>query len=102
MLGQAFDEAWAEIAGKFGSNPSQVENARLRLAEALLSVATEESTDVAALKRGALQAMALDYKSGARPTYRSDVFFKYIRRCSPVLGKSVPTGDDAQHEIKFE
>jgi hypothetical protein len=65
VIGQAFDEAWAEIAGNFG--PSQVEDARLRLAEALLSIANEDSTDVAALKIGALQAMALDYKSGIRP-----------------------------------
>jgi hypothetical protein len=66
-MGQAFDEAWAEIAGHFGDNPTQVENARLKLAEALLSVATDGSTDVAALKTGALQAMAMDYRSGIRP-----------------------------------
>jgi len=30
----------------------------------MLSVAMEGSTDVAALKAGALQAMALDYRSG--------------------------------------
>jgi len=65
-LGQAFDQAWAEIAGNFGS--TQVENARLRLAEAMLSIATEGTTDVSALKAGALQAMALDYRSGIRPT----------------------------------
>jgi hypothetical protein len=67
VIGQAFDEAWAEIAGNFGDNPAQIENARLTLAEALLSVTTEESTDVAVLKKGALQVMALDYKSGIRP-----------------------------------
>jgi len=67
IIGQAFDEAWAEIAGNFGDNPTHVDNARLRLAEALLSVATEDSTDVAVLKKGALQVMALDYKSGIRP-----------------------------------
>jgi len=67
VIGQAFDEAWVEIAGNFGDNPTQIENARLRLAEALLSVATEDSTDVNVLKNGALQAMALDYKSGIRP-----------------------------------
>ena len=55
-VGLAFDQAWAEIAGNFGS--TQVENARLRLAEEMLSVATEGSTDVAAIKAGALQAMA--------------------------------------------
>jgi len=65
-LGQAFDQAWAEIAGNFGD--TQVENARLRLAEAMLSIATEGSTDVSVLKAGALQEMALDYRSGIRPT----------------------------------
>jgi bifunctional non-homologous end joining protein LigD len=30
------------------------------------------------------------------------VFFKYIQPCSPVLAKSVPAGDDWQHEIKFD
>ena len=67
VIGQAFDEAWAEIAGNLGDNPAQIENARLTLAEALLSIAAEDSTNVAALKNGALQAMALNYKSGIRP-----------------------------------
>jgi len=70
-VGEAFDQAWAQIARNFGDNPTQVENARLRLAEAMLSIATEGSTDVAALKAGALQAMALDYRSGIRPTAKS-------------------------------
>jgi len=69
-LGDAFDQAWAQIAGNFGDTPFQVENARLRLAEALLSIATEGSMDVAALKAGALQAMAMDYRSGIRPAVR--------------------------------
>jgi len=30
------------------------------------------------------------------------VFFKYIEPCSPVLAKTVPGGDDWQHEIKFD
>jgi bifunctional non-homologous end joining protein LigD len=30
------------------------------------------------------------------------VFFKYIQPCSPVTAKSVPAGDDWQHEIKFD
>jgi hypothetical protein len=33
----------------------------------MLSIATEGSTDVATLKDGALQAMAMDYRSGIRP-----------------------------------
>jgi hypothetical protein len=39
----------------------------MRLADAVISVTTDGSTDVAALKNGALQAMALDYRSGMRP-----------------------------------
>jgi len=70
-LGEAFDQAWSQIAGNFGDSPTQIENARLRLAEALLSIATEDSTDVAALKAGALQAMAMDYRSGPRPIARN-------------------------------
>jgi hypothetical protein len=61
-IGEAFDQAWAEIAGNFGNIPAEIEGARLRLAEATLSVAEEDSTDVAALKVGALQAMSLDYR----------------------------------------
>ncbi len=66
-IGQAFDEAWDCIAGNFGSEPKSIEEGRLRLAEALLSVACEDSRDVEALKRGALEAMALYYKSPPEP-----------------------------------
>jgi len=59
-MGEAFDQAWTEVAGNFGNSPVEIEGARLRLAEAILSVATDESTDVAALKFDALQAMAMD------------------------------------------
>jgi len=59
-LGQAFDEAWTQIADNFGSEPKVVEDARVRLAEAVLSVASENSTDVAV---GALQAMAKNYRT---------------------------------------
>jgi len=69
-VGEAFDRAWAQIAGNFGDNPTQVENARLRLEEAMLTIATEDSKEVAALNDGALQAMAMDYRSGIRPTAR--------------------------------
>jgi hypothetical protein len=69
-MGQAFDEAWAEIAGHFGTLPIEVESARLRLADAMLSVAMEGSTDIAALKAGALQAITSDYRSGS-PTLKS-------------------------------
>jgi hypothetical protein len=58
-IGQAFDEAWLTIAGNFAADTAEA--ARLRLATAILSVAAEDSRDVEALKRGALEAMALSY-----------------------------------------
>jgi len=63
-MGQAFDQAWAEIAGNFGASLVEVEAARLRLAEAVLSVAAEGSTDVAALKYSALRWILIDYHLG--------------------------------------
>jgi hypothetical protein len=33
-MGQAFNQAWAEIAEHFGDSPTHIENARLKLAEA--------------------------------------------------------------------
>jgi hypothetical protein len=61
-IGQAFDKAWGEIGGNFGSDPAEIEAARLKLANALLSIATEDSRDVGALKDNALQAVALGYR----------------------------------------
>jgi hypothetical protein len=61
-IGEAFDAAWAEISNNFGDDAEDVENARLRLAKAILTIANEDSRDVAVLKRAGLQRMALDYK----------------------------------------
>jgi hypothetical protein len=63
-IGEAFDAAWAEIAGNYGNVPVDIDNARYRLANALISVASEDSRDVEALKRGALEEMALDDRRG--------------------------------------
>jgi len=63
VIGQAFDEAWQEIAGNFGSDPQEVEAARLKLANAVLSVAHGELPDPQVLKRAALQRMALDFRN---------------------------------------
>jgi hypothetical protein len=59
---QAFESAWSDIAGNFGDDPRDVELGRLKLVNALLSVAHEDSRDVEALKNGALQAMAINYR----------------------------------------
>lgn len=58
-IGDAFDAAWAEIAGGFGTDPVAIEAARLKLANAVLSVASEDSRDVEVLKRAARQVMGL-------------------------------------------
>ena len=63
-MANAFEMAWAEIAGNFGNDQTRVETARTKLADAVLSVASEDSRDVEALRREALQAMAMDYRSG--------------------------------------
>jgi len=60
-VGQAFDEAWAEIASHFAQDPAQVEAVRLTLANALLSIADDASRDVLVLKRAALQVMTQNY-----------------------------------------
>ena len=58
-IGQAFDEAWASMADGFPAGVS-AEAARLRLATALLSIASDNSRDVVALKSAALEAMKRD------------------------------------------
>jgi hypothetical protein len=68
-VGQAFDEAWLQIAGNFGDEPGDIEKARLRLARALLSIAHEDSRDVGVLRQAALEQMALDYRTPADPKF---------------------------------
>ena len=68
-IGQAFDEAWLQIAGNFGDDPVEIEKARRELARALLSVANEDSRDVGVLKQAALERMALDYKRRSDPEF---------------------------------
>jgi hypothetical protein len=66
VISEAFDRAWSEIGANFGTDPEDINRARLSLADAVLSIATENSRDVAALKRGALEAMALNYRKRFR------------------------------------
>ena len=56
VIGQAFDEAWQDIAGNFGED--HVLAARLMLANIILATATADSRDVDSLKATALQKMA--------------------------------------------
>jgi hypothetical protein len=67
---QAFDQAWPVIARNISQDASEA--ARARLAKALLSVAAEDSRDVKALKRKALEAMALSYYAVPSDISRSE------------------------------
>src|SRR6266481_9765457 len=68
VLGQAFDEAWQSIAGDFGTDPAVVETARWKLADAILSVASDHSRNVEELKSAALRVMALNYRTSRAAT----------------------------------
>ena len=59
MIFQVFDEAWGEIAKTFGNDAQDIKRARMRLAHALLAVATADSEDVGRLKKNALEIMAM-------------------------------------------
>jgi|SoiMethySBSTD1v2_1073268.scaffolds.fasta_scaffold1318763_1 hypothetical protein len=45
LIGQAFDEAWASIAGNFEENPLAVQAGRLKLANAILAEARAKPHD---------------------------------------------------------
>jgi hypothetical protein len=47
---KAFDQAWAELAPQTSTRPQAIDAARLRLANIVLSLATEDSSDVEALR----------------------------------------------------
>jgi hypothetical protein len=70
-IGQAFDQAWQQIAPDFGDDPIDVEIARIRLAHALLTVADNDSRDVGVLKRAGLQRMALNCRKRRDSSARS-------------------------------
>ena len=58
VLYQAFDEAWQSIAENFGERPQDIELARVKLANAILSAAREgPGIDVETLKVAALKSM---------------------------------------------
>jgi hypothetical protein len=57
VIGQAFDEAWVDIGGNYRSDVVR-EGDRLRLANALLSIAKDnDDLEVATLKKAAIEAM---------------------------------------------
>ena len=67
VIGKAFDDAWSEIAPHFSQNGLQSQSARLKLAQAVLSVARDDSRDSDELKNSALQVMAMAYRDQSDP-----------------------------------
>ncbi len=58
LVGQAFAEAWDEIADRYDVD---VEKVRLQLAHAVLAVAHEQGQTVAGMKNAALRVMRLAF-----------------------------------------
>ena len=56
VITRAFEEAWASIADQY-TTPDQIEAARVRLANVMLSIASDGSRDVEVLKHAALQVL---------------------------------------------
>ena len=57
VLFQAFDDAWNSIAANFGSDPTVIEAARIKLANIILSLGHDGSSDAAQIKKSALHLM---------------------------------------------
>ena len=66
-IGEGFDAAWTEIARNFGDDATEIDAARIKLANAILSIASEDSRDAEVLKKAALQRMALDWRNEGSP-----------------------------------
>jgi hypothetical protein len=60
-IGQAYDAAWKQIEGNFGSEPHVIEEARYRLANAILSVASEDSRTSKAAARSSMARARADW-----------------------------------------
>ena len=65
VMGEAFDSAWLAIAGNFGNDDKDIQTARRKLAEALLSAVSRHDRNSEALKNRTLQIMALQYRGRA-------------------------------------
>jgi hypothetical protein len=62
---QAFDDAWNSIGANFSNNPLAIEATRLKLANIILAIAQNDSSDPQHIKNAALQIMAEDARTGA-------------------------------------
>ena len=62
VISAAFEAAWAELAISFGDKFEDVDQARIRLAHAVLAAADEGSRDIEDLKSSAIQIMNIIYR----------------------------------------
>ena len=62
LLEGAFDEAWNSISHQY-TTASEIEEARLELAQSVLAVASFHGDDIEALKRNALANMTMKYQA---------------------------------------
>jgi hypothetical protein len=63
VLFKAFDDAWAHLAPRVGSDALAVEAARLKLANIVLSLAGRNGKNAEELKTAALRIMELDLRT---------------------------------------
>ena len=70
-IGEVFDAAWAEITGNFGNDPVVGEAARLKLADAILLIASQDRRDPK-VRKNAGERLALDYRDKKRLTSSSN------------------------------
>jgi hypothetical protein len=69
VLFKAFDDAWDAVAPDVSSRAEAIEAARLKLANIILSLASEDSNDAERIKDTALQVMAaIGYRVGKEPS----------------------------------
>ena len=61
-IGQAFDDAWMEIAPNVSVRAKAVDAARLTLANIVLSLATEDTRDHELLQREAVRMFKLQHR----------------------------------------
>jgi hypothetical protein len=60
---QAFDAAWAEISSHFDGDERATQDARMKLAHAVLIVTSEDADNPVRVKNDDLQVMALAYQT---------------------------------------
>jgi hypothetical protein len=63
LLFEAFDQAWEVVVAEIGDDPAAIEATRIKLANIILGLASQEDKDAAWLKKAALQLLR-----GGNPT----------------------------------